>query len=142
MPVRKAEAFWKGTLREGSGSLMLGSGMFEGPYSFPSRFEQGPGTNPEELLGAAHAGCFSMSLASGLSQAGLTPTQIHSTAHVHLEKTQMGFRITRIELDCQAEVPGIDPASFLEHAQTAKANCPVSRALAGVEITLKATLME
>lgn len=142
MPVRKAEALWRGTLREGAGLLKLGSGMFEGPYSFPSRFEKGPGTNPEELLGASHAGCFSMSLASGLTQAGFTPSKIRSTAHVHLEKTQTGFSITRIELDCQAEVPGIDPASLLEHAQTAKAICPVSRALAGVEITLKATLME
>jgi osmotically inducible protein OsmC len=142
MPVRKAEALWQGTLRDGNGSLKLGSGMFEGPYSFPSRFDEGPGTNPEELLGAAHAGCFSMSLASGLAQAGFTPKQIRSTAHVHLEKADPGFSITRIELDCQAEVPGINPTSFLEHAQTAKANCPVSRALAGVEITLKATLME
>jgi lipoyl-dependent peroxiredoxin len=140
MTVRNAEAVWEGTLREGQGRVKLGSGAFEGPYSFRSRFEQGPGTNPEELIGAAHAGCFSMALSAGLSRAGLTPRRIHTTARVHLENVGGSFRITRIELDTTAEVPGVDAAAFAEHAETAKKNCPVSVALASVPISLNARL--
>jgi osmotically inducible protein OsmC len=141
MATRNAEAVWEGTLREGNGRVKLGSGAFEGPYSFRSRFEDGPGTNPEELIGAAHAGCFTMALSAGLSRARLTPRRIHTTATVHLDSVEGGFRITRIELDTQAEVPGLDAQAFAEHAETAKKNCPVSVALAGVQISLKARLL-
>ena len=140
MTVRNAEAVWEGTLREGKGRVKLGSGAFEGPYSFRSRFEEGAGTNPEELIGAAHAGCFSMALSAGLSRAGLTPRRIHTTARVHLENVGGSFRITRIELDTVAEVPELDATAFAEHAETAKKNCPVSVALAGVQISLNARL--
>lgn len=140
MAVRQSEAEWKGALRDGSGRMKLGSGAFEGAYSFPSRFEDGTGTNPEELLGAAHAGCFSMALSAGLSKAGITPTRISTTARVHLEQKDGGFAITRVELQTQAEVPGIDDATFQQHAEDAKKNCPVSKALAGTEITLTAAL--
>ncbi len=140
MPVRSSEAVWEGSLREGAGRVKLGSGAFEGPYSFVSRFEQGAGTNPEELIGAAHAGCFSMALAAGLARAGFTPQRIHTTADVHLEKVDDAFRITRVDLATDAEVPGIEEVAFQEQAATAKQNCPVSRALAGVEIVLEARL--
>ncbi|MCC6347264.1 MAG: OsmC family protein [Nitrospirales bacterium] len=140
MPVRKAEATWKGTLKGGSGTMKLGSGAFEGAYSFSSRFEEGTGTNPEELIGAAHAGCFSMALSLMLEQAGYTPERIHTTAHVRVEKAGDGFKITRSELLTHAEVPGIDEKTFLEKAEAAKKGCPVSQALAGTEITLKAFL--
>jgi lipoyl-dependent peroxiredoxin len=140
MTVRNAEAVWEGTLREGKGRVKLGSGAFEGPYSFHSRFEEGAGTNPEELIGAAHAGCFSMALSAGLSRAGLTPRRVHTTARVHLENVGGSFRITRIELDTVADVPGLDATAFAEHAETAKKNCPVSVALAGVQISLNARL--
>jgi lipoyl-dependent peroxiredoxin len=140
MTVRNAEAVWEGTLREGKGRVKLGSGAFEGPYSFHSRFEDGAGTNPEELIGAAHAGCFSMALSAGLSRAKLAPRQIHTTAQVHLDNVDGSFRITRIELDTEAEVPGLDAKAFAEHAEAAKKNCPVSVALAGVQITLNARL--
>jgi lipoyl-dependent peroxiredoxin len=141
MPVRKSEAEWRGNLREGSGRVKLGSGAFEGSYSFPSRFEEGKGTNPEELLGAAHAGCYSMALSAGLSKAGHPPTRVHTVARVHLEKVGDGFGITRIELECEAEVPGIDAAAFQEQAEGAKKGCPVSKALAATEISLKAKLL-
>jgi len=137
MSIRNAEAVWKGTLREGSGTMKLGSGAYEGAYSYASRFEEGPGTNPEELVGAAHAGCYSMFLSALLTKAGFAPTRIHTTAKVHLEA---GPTITKIELDTTAEVPGIDKAAFQEHAQAAKKNCPVSKALTGVEIVLTARL--
>ena len=140
MAVRTSEAEWRGDLREGAGRVKLGSGAFEGSYSFPSRFEDGKGTNPEELLGAAHAGCYSMALSAGLSKAGHPPTRVHTVARVHLEKVGEGFGITRIELECDAEVPGIDAAAFQEQADGAKTGCPISKALAAVEITLKATL--
>lgn len=142
MAKRKASAVWEGTLREGKGRVKLGSGAFEGQYSFASRFEEGTGTNPEELIGAAHAGCFSMALAAGLSRAGLKPTSISTTANVSLEKVGEGFKITTIELDTEAEVPGIDQSSFLDHAESAKKNCPVSQALAGTEIKLNARLVK
>jgi osmotically inducible protein OsmC len=120
--------------------MRLGSGAFEGRYSFASRFEEGTGTNPEELIGAAHAGCFSMALAAGLERAGYAPTAIDTSARVHLERVESGFRISRIELDCTAEVSGIDDAAFREQAEAAKTNCPVSQALAGVDIQLDAHL--
>lgn len=140
MPTRKAEAEWNGTLREGNGQFKVGSGKVSGAYSFPTRFEEAPGTNPEELIGAAHASCFSMALSAGLTKAGHKPTRIRTTANVHLEKVGEGFGITRIELDTEGEVPGIDQAAFQEAANGAKENCPVSKALKGVEITLKARL--
>jgi osmotically inducible protein OsmC len=141
MATRTAEAVWEGTLREGAGRVKLGSGAFEGPYSFRSRFEEGTGTNPEELIGAAHAGCFSMALSAGLSRAKLTPRRIRTTARVHLESVDGGFRLTRIELDTEAEVPGLDAKTFAEHAETAKKTCPISVALAAVPITLSARLL-
>jgi osmotically inducible protein OsmC len=140
MPTRSSSARWEGGLRQGKGSVRLGSGAFEGPYSFASRFEDGTGTNPEELIGAAHAGCFSMALSLGLESAGYTPTTIETTARVHLDRGDVGFRISRIELETAAQVPGIDDATFQEQAATAKANCPVSVALSGVQIELDARL--
>ena len=142
MAKRTASAVWKGTLREGGGTVKLGSGAFEGKYSFASRFEDGTGTNPEELIGAAHAGCFSMALAAGLTKAGFNPTRISTTAQVSLEKVGEGFKITTIELKTEGEVPGIDESAFLEQAESAKKNCPVSQALAGTEIRLNATLVK
>ncbi len=141
MPVRNAEARWEGSLREGTGSVRLGSGAFEGSYSFPSRFESGKGTNPEELIGAAHAGCFSMALSAGLGQAGFTPTSVRTQAKVHLEQSGGGFAITKIELITEAQVPGISESNFLAQAQDAKKNCPVSKALTGTQITLDARLV-
>src|SRR5213593_4365735 len=108
MPNRKAEAVWTGALREGRGEVSLGSGAFKGAYSFSSRFESGTGTNPEELIGAAHAGCFSMALAAGLGKAGFAPKRIHTVANVSLEKVGDGFKITRILLQTEADVPNID----------------------------------
>lgn len=140
MPARTASARWEGELRQGSGTLRLGSGAFEGAYSFSSRFEDGTGTNPEELIGAAHAACFSMALSFGLEQAGTPATSVDTTANVHLERAEDGFRIPRIELDTVGIVPGIDDATFQQQAETAKANCPVSRALAGTDIQLTAKL--
>jgi osmotically inducible protein OsmC len=142
MPTRKAEAQWEGNLAEGGGRLKLGSGAFEGPYTFKSRFEEGQSsTNPEELIGAAHAGCFTMALTAQLSRVGLTPTRIHTTAQVTLEKVGEAFSITKIDLDTEAEIPGIDDAKFQEYAKGAKENCPVSKALAGTEISLNARLL-
>jgi len=120
--------------------MSLGSGAFEGSYSFGSRFEEAPGTNPEELIGAAHAGCFSMAFSSGLEKAGFSPVSVRTTAKVRIDKSDAGFTITKSELICEAEVPGIDESKFQELANAAKAGCPVSRALAGVEITLDAKL--
>jgi osmotically inducible protein OsmC len=140
MAVRNAAAVWEGNLQEGQGSLRLGSGAFAGAYSFASRFQDGPGTNPEELIGAAHAGCFSMALAHGLAEAGHPPRRIATTAKVHLDKRGEGFRITTIELDTEGEVPGVDSATFQTFAEDAKRNCPVSRLLTGADITLRARL--
>jgi osmotically inducible protein OsmC len=140
MPTRTSSALWEGNLRDGSGTMKLGSGAFEGSYSFVSRFESGPGTNPEELIAAAHAGCFSMALSNGLSQAGFTPTSIATSATVHLDRVADGFGITKIDLDTVGTVPGIDDAKFQEVAAAAKAGCPVSKALAATEITLSARL--
>ena len=142
MPTRKAEAEWKGNLAEGAGKLKVGSGAFEGPYSFKSRFEEGQtATNPEELLGAAHAGCFTMAVTAQLSRAQLKPESIHTEARVKLEKVGEAFTITKIELDTEAKVPGLDDAAFQKYALDAKQNCPVSKALAGTEITLTARLI-
>ncbi|MBV8161980.1 MAG: OsmC family protein [Acidimicrobiia bacterium] len=141
MPVRNADARWEGDLPSGKGTMRFGGGAFEGQYSFSSRFEDGAGTNPEELIAAAHAGCFSMALSNGLAKAGFTPTRVETTASVHLTKTDAGFGITKIELRTEAQVPGIDEGAFGEQAQAAKANCPVSKALAAVDITLDATLV-
>jgi osmotically inducible protein OsmC len=140
MPARTASARWEGGLRDGGGTVRLGSGAYEGPYSFASRFEDGTGTNPEELIGAAHAGCFSMALTLGLEQAGHPPTSVETTARVHLERSESGFEITSIDLDCTATVPGIDDTTFQAQAATAKVGCPVSKALAGTEINLEARL--
>ena len=141
MPTRNAEAEWNGDLKGGKGRMKLGTGAFEGQFGFQSRFESGPGTNPEELIAAAHAGCFSMALSAGLTRAKLTPRRIHTTARVHLESVDGGFRITRIELDTEGDVPGLDAKGFAEHAETAKKSCPVSVALAGVQISLNARLV-
>jgi osmotically inducible protein OsmC len=141
MAVRTSDAEWQGNLPEGKGTMRLGSGAYQGQYSFKSRFESGTGTNPEELIAAAHAGCFSMALSHGLSQAGHTPKRVHPTAKVHLDKVEGGFAISRIELDCEAEVPGIDEAAFRQQAEGAKTGCPVSKALAATQITLNAKLL-
>jgi len=141
MPQRSAVAHWNGDLRTGSGTMRLGSGAFEGAYSYNSRFADGAGTNPEELIAAAHAGCFSMATASGLVKAGHQPKSIETKAIVHLEPGAAGSKIQRIDLEMDAEVPGIDEATFQKVAEDAKKNCPVSQALAAVpEITLKARL--
>ncbi|MBO0870356.1 MAG: OsmC family protein [Micromonosporaceae bacterium] len=140
MPTRTSSAQWQGTLREGAGTMRLGSGAYEGQYSFKSRFESGDGTNPEELIAAAHAGCYSMALSNMLSQAGHPPTSVRTTAAVHLGPVEGGFAITRIDLDTTGEVPGINETEFLKHAEAAKAGCPVSKALSAVEITLNAKL--
>ena len=141
MPIRNAEAVWEGNLLKGKGKMKLGSGAFESAYSFSSRFENGLGTNPEELIGAAHAGCFSMALSFILEQAGYTPERVQTTAKVHIDKVGDGFKITVIELETQGKIPGIDEKTFIEKAETAKKGCPVSQALSGTEIRLKATLV-
>ena len=142
MPKRTANARWEGSLQEGQGVMSVASGAYEGPYSFQSRFEEGDGTNPEELIAGAHAGCFSMALSGELGRAGHDPETVETTATVHLDKVNGGFGITRIELDTRARVPGIDADEFQRLAETAKQNCPVSRALAAVEsIELNAELI-
>lgn len=138
--ARQATAEWKGDLKGGSGHVKLGSGAYEGDYSFSSRFEDKAGANPEELLGAAHAGCFSMALANMLAGAGFVANSVHTTADVHLGKDDKGFLITRIDLTTVGDVPGVDLATFQEHAEKAKTGCIVSRALAATEMTLKASL--
>lgn len=140
MPTRSAEATWNGNLKEGEGTMRVGSGAFEGDYTAATRFEEEPGTNPDELIGAAHAGCFSMALANVLAQDGYDPERVHTAARVHLETVDGSPKITRIELNTEADVPGLDNDTFQEHAETAKNNCPVSKALTGVDISLNATL--
>ena len=142
MPVRKADAEWTGSLKEGSGKVKLGSGAFEGSYSFGSRFENAKGTNPEELLGAAHAGCFSMALAAGLGRAGFQPKRVHTTATVHIDKVGAAFEITKIELDCEAEVPNIDENMFHAEVSAAKDGCPLSKALKATPIEMRARLVK
>jgi osmotically inducible protein OsmC len=138
MVQRTSSAQWNGTLKEGAGTMTLGSGAYTGPFTFASRFESGPGTNPEELLGAAHAGCFSMFLSALLTKAGFKPTSIKTTATVHVGE---GPTIHLIELRTEARVPGLAAEQFAEHAEEAKKGCPVSKALAGPEIRLAATLL-
>src|SRR5262245_30614100 len=141
MAVQNASAEWNGSLKEGSGRMRVGTGAVDGPYTFASRFETGKGTNPEELIGAAHAGCFSMALAAALGRAGHNPTSIRTNAKVHLGTSDAGPTITRIDLDVEGEVGGINAAQLQEFAEGAKKNCVVSRALGGVQtITLNATL--
>jgi lipoyl-dependent peroxiredoxin len=142
MPVRTAHAVWEGNLREGKGKVSLGSGAFEGSYSFGSRFQEGKGTNPEELVGAAHAGCFSMALSHGLAEAGHTPKSVKTTAKVQLDPAERGFKISNITLICEAQVPGLTEQKFLEFAESAKAGCPVSQALKATDIKLQAKLVE
>jgi lipoyl-dependent peroxiredoxin len=141
MAVRNADAEWRGDLKTGQGKVKLGSGAFEGSYSYNSRFEDGKGTNPEELIAAAHAGCYSMALSAGLSQGGHPPTRIHTTARVIFGPSGGGFAISKIELTTEGSVPGIDAAAFDAAANDAKVNCPVSKALKAVEITLNAKLV-
>ncbi len=140
MPVRKSSAVWEGSFREGKGSVKLASGLFEAPYSASSRFESGPGTNPEELIGAAHAGCFSMALALILSGQKTPPKRIETTADVDIEPDGQGYSIVSIALKTLAEVPGASEADFLKAAEMAKAGCPVSKALKATPITLEAHL--
>ena len=140
MSKRKSEAKWFGNLKDGGGTVSLGSGAYDGRYSFASRFEDGDGTNPEELIAGAHAGCFSMALSHILAEAGYEPKHVKTTATVHLKPEGDGFAIPVIELDTEGDVPGIDSETFQKHAEDAKENCPVSKALAGVEIRLAAKL--
>ena len=137
MPVRTAQAEWNGDLPHGKGTMKTQTGSFDGQYSFSSRFEEGTGTNPEELIAAAHAGCFSMALSHGLAQAGHTPTSVRTTAKVHI---QAGQGITHIDLVTRATVPGLDAEAFQKAAQEAKVGCPVSKALAATPINLDAAL--
>lgn len=142
MPTRTAEATWEGPLREGEGTVAFGSGAYEGTYSFASRFEDGSGTNPEELLGAAEAGCLSMATALALEEAGHTPRRIHTEADVHLERVNGDFAITSIELSVEGAVPDAEEAAFVEQVRGAKEDCPVSQALAGTDIELTAELVD
>jgi lipoyl-dependent peroxiredoxin len=142
MPTRKADARWDGSLTEGNGTMRMASGAYEGPYTFQSRFEEGEGTNPEELIAAAHAGCFSMALSLELGRAGHSAETVETTATVHLDKLKEGFGITRIELDTRARVPGVSEDEFQQIAEAAKKGCPVSQALAAVDsIELRAALV-
>jgi osmotically inducible protein OsmC len=141
MAIRTADAEWSGNLAQGKGRVRLGAGAYLGTYDFDSRMGDGMGTNPEELLGAAHAGCFSMALALELSKVGATVERIHTSAKVHFDEHDGGWSIHRIDLETEASVSGVSPAAFEEHAQHAKKNCPVSRALAGVDIQVQAKLL-
>jgi osmotically inducible protein OsmC len=142
MAIRSASARWEGTLTEGSGTVRTGQGGYQGNYSFKSRFADGEGTNPEELIGAAHAGCFSMALNLALTQGGFTPNSVETTANVHLDKVDEKQTITSIDLVTKGDVPGIDEAEFQKFAEGTKEGCIVSRLLApGVEITLSASLV-
>jgi osmotically inducible protein OsmC len=140
MPARSASADWDGSLTDGNGVMALGSRSYEGPYTYKSRFQEGQGTNPEELIGAAHAGCFSMALSGVLSGQGHAPEHIHTDARVHLISHEEGFKISLVELITRARVPGLAVGELLAAAETAKRTCPVSRALAAVEITIDASL--
>ena len=142
MPTRSAQARWTGGLKDGSGTMRFGSGAFEGRYSFKSRMEEGTGTNPEELIAAAHAGCFSMAFANGLTEAGHRPQEISTQANVQFDKGEQGWAITKINLETEGSVPGIDEATFTKFANDAKKGCPVSKALTGTEIVLHAVLKQ
>jgi len=140
MPTRSADATWEGDLPDGNGTMRLSSGAYEGAYSFRSRFEDGAGSNPEELIAAAHAGCYSMALSNVLADAGYDPESVDTSAEVTLRMLEDGPAITKVHLTTNATVSGIDEETFQEHAEAAKDGCPVSKALAGTEITLDATL--
>ncbi len=142
MSVKTAEAEWHGSLMEGEGHLKTQSGKLDTDYAWKSRAGDGPGTNPEELIGAAHAGCFSMALAHMLADAGHPPKMLHATANVTFDKVGDGFGITKILLQLEGEVPGLDEAGFKEHANKAKEGCPVSKALKAVPIELEATFVK
>ncbi len=141
MSVRKSKATWTGNLKRGSGTMEVGRGRYTGPYTYASRWENGDGTNPEELIGAAHAGCFSMALSNVLDGAGFTPNSVKTTAEVTLGEDDEGAAITGIKLVTEADVPEIDEETFQQHAEAAKDGCPVSKALAATRITLDATLV-
>jgi len=142
MAIRTSTAVWEGRLKDGKGTMSVADGCFEMPFSFTSRFEDGPGTNPEELIAAAHAGCFSMALSHGLAEAGHAPIRVATTAKVHLAKDSSGFHVPKIDLETEADVPAISEAEFHKLAEEAKENCPVSRLLKGsAEITLAARLV-
>ncbi len=140
MPTRTATAEWNGSLRDGNGTMNMQSGSYEGPYSFQSRFKEGEGTNPEELIGAAHAGCFSMALSGELSGRGINAESVRTEARVEVSKVEGGFAISKIDLISSVRAPGADESTFQEAAQAAKEGCPVSKALAGVDISLDASL--
>jgi len=141
MAIRTASAHWQGTLTEGSGVIRTGKGGLQGNYSFTSRFAEGEGTNPEELIGAAHAGCYSMALSKGLTDAGFPPTSVDTTARVHLDSVEGKQTVTRIDLVTVAGAPGLDEAEFAKIAEATKENCPISRLLSpGAQITLTASL--
>ena len=140
MPTRQSSAVWKGGLKGGKGLVTVGKGIFEGAYSFASRFETGTGTNPEELIAAAHAGCFSMALSAQLGGAGITPESVRTTAAVTLEKVEGGFAVTSSHLDVTAKIPGGDRAAFEKAANEAKAGCPISKLL-NAKITMDAKLV-
>ena len=141
MPTRTAEAEWQGALQDGKGTMRFGSGAYEGAYTFSSRFEEGTGTNPEELIAAAHAGCFSMQFSAVLDRAGHRPMQVRTSADVHLTKDEGGFSVTSIDLHTEGEVPGIEDADFQRLADEAKRTCPVSRLLTGATINVDAKLV-
>jgi osmotically inducible protein OsmC len=141
MTARNGSAEWHGDLQSGSGSVTVGEGVFEGPFSYDSRFAEGAGTNPEQLIAAAHAGCFTMALSAVLTNAGHPPQSLRTEARVQLRNIDGAPTLTRIDLDTEGRVPGVDEGEFQRSAEEAKANCPVSRALAGVpEIALSAKL--
>jgi osmotically inducible protein OsmC len=142
MAVRRGSAEWKGGLKNGNGTVKIGKTGIEAKYSFRSRFEEGEGTNPEELIGTAHAGCFSMALAAMLEEAGHEPNWVRTSADVELRKSEGGFAIKHITLRTEASVPGVDPKAFIDIAGKAKEGCPVSVALKAVEISLEAKLAE
>jgi len=141
MAMRRAEAEWRGNLQRGRGHITMGSGAFDADYDFRSRMGEGEGSNPEEMLGAAHAGCFAMALASQLKQAGFTPNRIHATATVHFDRSQGSWTIHTIDLDAEAIVPGMGAEDFAKNADAAKESCPMSRALKGVDIRVFAKLV-
>jgi osmotically inducible protein OsmC len=141
MATRKAHARWEGSIKDGKGQVDFGNGAFKSAYSFSSRFEDGKGTDPEELLGAAHASCFAMATSLVLGGAGFKPDYIDATAYVTILPQDGSFRITKSHLVCEAAVPGIDAATFMRHVEAAKVGCPVSQALAGTAITLDAKLV-
>lgn len=139
--VRTGEAQWKGGVPDGAGHVSVQSGAFKASYGFKSRMEEGPGTNPEELIGAAHAACFSMALSLALTRAGHVPDHVHTVAKVHLEKYERGYRIPLIELKTEVRAPGIGDEEFQTLATATKSGCPVSKALSAVEMKLVATLL-